>query len=253
MTRTLLFVTVLSSALVLNGQAPVAQAKTPAIVGAWVLNKDLSDQPPAPPEGGGDRERGRGRGPGGGPGGGGPGGGGFGGGGGRGGGGGFGGGGGRGGPGGGRGMDREEMERRMNAVRDVVMPAERLTITSTDSMVIVTTGDGRTTRLATDNSKIKEIGSGIERKTRWDGEKLVTEISGLGRGKATETYAIDPDTHQLIVTFDMGQDAARKDDRSGDDRGDRGGFGGPGGRGGPGGPGRMPPVPKKRVYDALPQ
>lgn len=245
--RTSLLGIVFTVTLVPWQPAPSAQARTPAIVGAWVLNKDLSDQPPAPPEGGGDREGRRGRGPGGGGPGGGPGGGGFGGGGGR-GGGGF-GGGGRGGPGG-RGMDREEMERRMNAVRDVVMPAERLTITSTESMVIVTTGDGRTTRLAPDNSKIKDIGSGIERKTRWDGEKLVTEISGLGRGKATETYAIDPDTRQLVVTFDMGQDANRRDDRGGDDQGDRGGVGGPGGRGGPG---RMPPVPKKRVYDPLPQ
>lgn len=151
-------------------------------------------------------------------------------------------------------MDREEMERRMNAVRDVVMPAERLTITATDSMVIVTTGDGRTTRLATDNSKIKEIGSGIERKTRWEHETLVTEISGLGRGKATETYAIDPDTHQLVVVFDMGQDAQRRDDRNGDDPrgGDSGSVGGPGGRG-PGGSGRLPPGPKRRVYDPLAQ
>lgn len=151
-------------------------------------------------------------------------------------------------------MDREEMERRMNAVRDVVMPAERLTITATESMVIVTTGDGRTTRLAPDNSKIKELGSGIERRTRWDGDKLVTEITGLGRGKATETYAVDPATHQLTVIFDTGQDAQRTDDRTdNEERGGRGGFGGPGGRGVPGGPGRLPPVPKKRVYDALVQ
>lgn len=154
-------------------------------------------------------------------------------------------------------MNRDEMERRMDAVRDVVMPAERLTITATDSMVIITTGDGRTTRLATNNSKIKEEASGIERKTRWDGEKLVTEINGLGRGKATETYAIDPETHQLIVIFDTGQAARAKDDRD-DERGGGGGFGvsGPGvgrGRGGPGGPGRVPPVAKRRVYDALPQ
>lgn len=141
----------------------------------------------------------------------------------------------------------------MNAVRDVVMPADRLTITATDSMVIITTGDGRTTRLATNNSKIKEDASGIERKTRWEGEKLVTEINGLGRGKATETYAIDPDTHQLIVVFDTGQNAQKKDDGNDGDRQDRGGFGGPGGRGGPGGQGRMPPVPKKRVYDPLAQ
>lgn len=132
----------------------------------------------------------------------------------------------------------------MNAVRDVVEPAERLTIVRTDSMVIITTGDGRTTRLAPDNSKIKDLDSGIERRTKWDGERLVTEISGLGRGKATETYSIDPQSHQLIVDFDMGADTERQTPDGGQEA--RRGRG-------PGGPGAgMPPVPRRRVYDPAP-
>lgn len=226
MSRTLLFTVVVVAALCADRARVAAQVQTPAIVGAWVLNADLSDQPPAPPEGGDSAGRGRGRRPGGGGGFGPPGGGGRGG-------GGFGRGGGRGGPGGG--MNREEMERRMNAIRDVVQPAERLTITATASMVIVTAGDGRTTRLAPDNSKIKEVASGIERKTRWEGDRLVTEISGLGRGKATETYAVDPDTHRLVVLFEM-SGANAGDDRKDDERGP--------------GP-RMPQVPRRRVYDPL--
>lgn len=118
----------------------------------------------------------------------------------------------------------------MNTIRDVIRPAERLTITQTESMVIITTGDGRTTRLAPDNSKIKDLGSGIERRTRWEGQTLVTQISGLGRGKATEAYALDPATGQLIVLFEMEGEAERRDD----DRGR--------------GPG-MPPAPRRRVYD----
>lgn len=144
----------------------------------------------------------------------------------------------------------------MNAVRDVVEPAERLTIVRTESMVIITAGDGRTTRLAPDNSKIKDLESGIERRTRWEGDKLVTEISGIGRGKATETYSLDPQTHQLIVVLDMGSDGeaerSGKDDAQTDDGARASGGRGRGGRG-PGGPGGgMPPVPKRRVYDPIP-
>lgn len=134
----------------------------------------------------------------------------------------------------------------MNAVRDVVQPAERLTVVRTDSMVIITTGDGRTTRLAPDHSKIKDIDSGIERRTRWQGESLVTEISGLGRSKAIETYSLDPQTHQLIVDFDMGADTDRQRQAPDDGQEARRGRG-------PGGPGMgMPPVPKRRVYDPAP-
>jgi hypothetical protein len=149
-------------------------------------------------------------------------------------------------------MDRDEMERRMNAVRDVVQPAERLTIVRTDAMVIITTGDGRTTRLAPDNSRIKDQSSGIERRTHWDGERLVSEINGLGRGRATETYSLDPQTHQLVVDFDLGGGNTKPDTKDSgspsareDDRGDRRGPGGPGGPG-------LPRVPRKRVYDPLP-
>ena len=69
----------------------------------------------------------------------------------RGGGGGFGGGGfGGGGRGGGQGTpagDPEETARRRNAMRDILNPPDRLTIVQTDSMVIITGPDGRTTRL----------------------------------------------------------------------------------------------------------
>lgn len=171
--------------------ALVAQpAPAASIVGEWTLNPQLSDAPPAPPDGEDGRGRGGRRGgpPGGG--------GGFGGGRGGGGRGGF--GGGRGGPGG-RG---EEMQRRLAAMRDLMTPPERMTIVTTDSMVIITTADGRTIRLATDGSKVKDESTGLERRTHWDRDHLVTEISGLQGGKLTETYAVNPETHQLTVTME---------------------------------------------------
>jgi hypothetical protein len=176
-----------------------AQSPQPApgsIVGAWALNKDLSDAQGGTPERGDWAGRG---GPGGS---GGRRGGGFGGGG-R-GGGGF-GGGGRGGGG-----NPDERARTRDAVRDILQPQDRLTITQTESMVIITTGEGRTTRLSTDGSKVKDESTGIERKTRWDKSKLVSEVSGAGSGKIIETYSANPETHQLTITLQFGNDDHRR-------------------------------------------
>jgi hypothetical protein len=89
----------------------------------------------------------------------------------------------------------------MAAMREVMEAPDRLTITRSEAMVIVTGGDGRTTRLMTDGKAVKEDSTKIERKTRWNGDKLVSEISGLGRGKITETYLSDPEQHRLTVTL----------------------------------------------------
>jgi hypothetical protein len=171
-------------------------AAAPSIAGGWTRNPDLSDPPAgraAQADGGSD-----GRGSNGGAGNGRR----------RGGGGGFGGGGfGRGG-GMGRGgragsMNPEDMARMRDAMRDITNPSDHLIITQTDSMVVLTGADGRTTRLAPDGKKIKDDNTKVERKTKWDGGKLVTEINGLGRGKVTQTFAVDPDGKQLRLTVVM--------------------------------------------------
>jgi hypothetical protein len=168
--------------------SPPAPGKS-AIIGAWTLNKDASDQPPARGDSGG-REGSDGRGSGGG----------------YGHGGGMGHGGYRGGMGRGTGGSQppranpEEMARMRDAMRDILTPADRLTIVQTDSMVVITGPDGRTTRLSPDGKKVKDDNTGIERKTRWDAGKLVSEINGAGRGKITQTYAGDAEHHQLRLT-----------------------------------------------------
>jgi hypothetical protein len=185
------FLTAVLFGLAWSGGQLVAQPRAPeSIVGVWTLNKDKSDQTPDGTEGRG-RDEGRGRGGRGGSGGG------YGGGGGR-GGGGFGGGYGAG-QGAGRG-DPKDMERRREALRAIMQAPDRMTITKTDAMVIITTGDGRTTRLSPDGSKIKDQSTGFERRSHWDGDRLIDEITGAGRGKIVETYARDPETHQLVVT-----------------------------------------------------
>ena len=61
-------------------------------------------------------------------------------------------------------------------------PPTRWTIVQTDSAIVVTTNEGKTTRLAPTGKKIKDDNTKTERKTKWDGGKLVSEISGLGPG-----------------------------------------------------------------------
>lgn len=199
--RRLFVIGVLAAAVVCLSMPLLAQENSSApkasIAGAWMRNADLSDKPAGPGDQGNDSGRGdsgRRGGRGGGRRGGG-------------GGGGFGGGFGRGG-GMGRGGDAgrgnpEEMMRMRDALRDVTNPSDHLTITQTDSMIVLTGADGRTTRLSPDGKKIKDDNTKVERKTRWDGGKLVSEISGLGRGKMTQTFAVDPDSKQLRILVVM--------------------------------------------------
>jgi hypothetical protein len=172
--------------------SPAQTTEKTSIAGAWILNKESRDASPGAERGEpgdtNERERGdRGAGRGGG----------FG----RRGGGGF----GRmgvGGGGGGR-ADPEEVARMRDAMRDLMNPSDHLTITQTDSMIVITSADGRTMRLSPDGKKIKDENTKIERKTKWDGPKLVSEISGLGPGRMTQTFSVDPERHQLNVVVQM--------------------------------------------------
>ena len=100
-------------------------------------------------------------------------------------------------------MSPDDMARMRDAMRNVMTPPDRLTIVQTETLVIITTSDGRTTRLSPDGKKIKDDSTRIERRTKWDGGKLVSEISGLGPGKMTETYSADSEHKQLHVTLQM--------------------------------------------------
>jgi hypothetical protein len=160
------------------------------------LNKDLSDKPQGRSGGEGrdDGQTGQNGRRGGGGGGGGR----------RHGGGGFGGGGGGfGGGGAASGENQEDAQRRRNALRDEMEAPDHLIITQSATTVILTSGDGRTTRLSTDGKKIKDESTKVERKTSWDGGKLVSEVDGLGRSKITETYTVDAEKKQLRVSLAM--------------------------------------------------
>ena len=82
-------------------------------------------------------------------------------------------------------------------------PPDHLVIVESGTMIIITAPDGRTTRLSPDGKKIKDDSTKTERKTTWADGKLVSEISGLGNAKITETYSVDPDRHQLRLSVQM--------------------------------------------------
>ncbi len=174
-------------------QTPVQTAGNQSIEGGWTLNKSQSDKQSTARDDQnqgdrGDRNRGGRSGRGGGYGG-------------------RGGFGGRG--GGGRGGDntpqlnQEDAARQRDAMRDVMDPPDHLVITQTESMVVLTAPDGRTTRLSPDGKKVKDDNTKVERKTKWDGGKLVSEINGLGPNKMTQTFAVDPESHQLRITVQV--------------------------------------------------
>jgi hypothetical protein len=177
-------------------------AQTPdqssSVAGGWTLDRDLSDRSTDPTQQGNQPQQGnpddgarRGRR------GGGRGGGGF-------------GGGGRGGNGAGGSAGRanpEDAARIREAMADLTNPPEHLVIVEAGSMIVLTGPDGRTLRLSPDGKKIKDENTGIERKTTWVGGKLVSEITGLGPTKITQSYAVDADHHQLRIVeeFDGGR------------------------------------------------
>ena len=155
-----------------------SRAQTPApaasINGAWTLNPDLSDKPPSQSrssegDSGSSGRRGGGMG--------------------------------RGGMGGGA-ANPEDVQRLRDAMREIMDAPAHLTIVQTEAqMVVITTGDGLVTRFSPDGKKVKDENTRIERKAKWDGSKLVVEISGAVPKKMTETYEVDPEPHQLIITL----------------------------------------------------
>ena len=181
-----------------------AQGADKPIVGGWTRNRAASDTPDTQGADGNDGQNDGQRGQGGqGRGGGGRGGGGR--------------GGGRRGGGGGFGggapnnvqVDRDAQARMQDAIRDIMNPPDHLIIVQTDTMVIMTGPDGRATRFLPDNKKIKDDNTGIERKTRWDGARLVCEVSGAGPGKITQTYSVDSERHQLRVVIQRENNGGR--------------------------------------------
>ncbi|MCX6545756.1 MAG: hypothetical protein NTV05_15250 [Acidobacteria bacterium] len=184
-----------ASAMAWGQERPAAQAggKPNPIVGAWKLNKDLTDKPVAENARAGESGR-RPSGMGGGIGG--PGG--------RGGGGrrgGMGGGTGGGGYQGGRGGDPEQMKRMRTLLADLIRPADGWTIVQDGPLMLFTNVDGRTQKFTADGKEEEHLtGDGvIKSKTRWNGEQLIIEAKYQDGPKVTSTYTVSSDLRQLMI------------------------------------------------------
>ena len=182
---------VCGDARVLSSDVAQPESSAASLEGIWMLNTDLSDEPRARLEGvGDDRGQGRGRGAAGrrgsGP-------------------------GGRG-RAGGRPPTREELARLrqgiQEAVRDLMTAPRRMTIVMIENEIVATYDDGRVIRLVSDDQAHKGIAGTsmqVTRRTRWENEKLVTDISLDSRieVRLEQTYEVrltDPEGKQLIVT-----------------------------------------------------
>jgi hypothetical protein len=222
----------LATALVALLISPVVIASDVTIVGAWVINRDLS-----PMTGGSQEGEHRGSGGGGGRGG-------------------F--MGGRGGSGGGNGPSDAELHKR-EAIRErLTTVPDRLIITRTSSTVTIVDGFGRTATLKTDGKKQPRLtGEGeFTSKAHFEGEKLLIE-DDFGGPKVFTTF--EPtlergELARLIVTITL--EAPQAGGRGGPEghggsggHGGAGGHGGSAGRGGPEGEHR-PGQEARHVYDA---
>jgi hypothetical protein len=86
----------------------------------------------------------------------------------------------------------------MNDLRNALLRVPAwFTLAQNADRIVVTDDDGRVRSLAVDGRRDK--GNGRDVRTRWDDNRLVSEIS-LGNATVTETYERAPAAPQLLVT-----------------------------------------------------
>ncbi len=99
----------------------------------------------------------------------------------------------------------ERREAMQSAIEDLMTAARRMTVVEGEREVILTYADGRVIRLIPDDKEHAGIAGEsmqVSRRTKWDGEKLVTQIELQGRMslEIEQTYEVLRDGRQLVVT-----------------------------------------------------
>ena len=97
---------------------------------------------------------------------------------------------------------REAMQ---SAMKDLMTAARRLTVVETEREVLLTYDDGRVVRLIPDDREHAGIAGSsmqVKRRTKWNGEKLLTRIELQSRMtfKLEQTYEVRLDGQQLVIT-----------------------------------------------------
>jgi hypothetical protein len=98
-------------------------------------------------------------------------------------------------------QSEEERAAMRDAMDDVMQPADVLTITQGEGDVTIARDDGRTLRLYIDGRKAREADGAIERTTRWDGPRLVSEIKVGDGPKITESWWLAAEGKQLQASI----------------------------------------------------
>jgi hypothetical protein len=117
---------------------------------------------------------------------------------------------GRGGYGGGGGQPGEQGQSRGGSLREAlqqVMEAPSvLTVIQKEPELTITTEDGLVRQFYTDGRKAKDPREGsLERTTRWDGEKIVSQVESARGAKLTETFSLEDGgkTLRQVVKLEM--------------------------------------------------
>ena len=97
---------------------------------------------------------------------------------------------------------REAMQ---SAMEDLMTAARRMTVMETEREVLLTYDDGRVVRLIPDDREHAGIAGSfmqVKRRTKWNGDKLLTRIELQSRMKLTleQTYEVLFDGQQLVIT-----------------------------------------------------
>src|SRR5438093_1375813 len=93
--------------------------------------------------------------------------------------------------------------RDVNAVRGLLLPGMVVVITALIGVWLAAESRAQAPSPAGSIAGGWTLNKELSDKPQWDAGKLVSEVSGLGPGKITETYAVDPEHHQLMVTVAM--------------------------------------------------
>jgi len=102
-------------------------------------------------------------------------------------------------PGGGHGggeggeVDREKMKERMEQVRALLEPVDRLTITQESDVVTLVDGEGRIEKLVPNGQKEKHLvgNTQAELKTRWEDGRLVSDMALVAGVKFRRTLWVE--------------------------------------------------------------
>jgi hypothetical protein len=112
---------------------------------------------------------------------------------------------------GGRGVDPALRERMRALARIAFGSPQELVISNRDEIVRIVDDEGHVTELKPDGSRVEEPAAGmtLERRTRWDKGRLVTEIKAKdGGGEVKQVYSRDGDRLIIESTFE-GEVAAK--------------------------------------------